>query len=158
MAHPPLKMNVTPEWTLAHEEPDNGTFSVGGLAYDLGMLNGQAQVEPARFSLAKFVELSRRERRLSTEELAKLADIDLLDLVLIERANARIRDPQIIVKLAATLGVSPQPLLELGGFVATLDEHLGHLATQFAARTEPVRALEPEEAKALQWFKQEVFG
>jgi hypothetical protein len=60
-------------------------------------------------------------------------------------------------KLAATLHVDAQPLLELAGLITTTDERLGRIAAQFSARLESVKPLESEEEQALGWFKEQAF-
>lgn len=98
MAHETLSVDITREWALvqAKNEPEIGVTSVGGLAHsmnelarlDISVPPSHAEPIPAasprRFSLGKFVELSRRRLRLSVEQLADQANVDLSELVAIE--------------------------------------------------------------------------
>ena len=113
--------------------------------------------ESARLSLAKFLELSRRQMHESLETVAEKAGIDLAELTSLERGKSPVRNPKTLVRIAAALHVDVQPLLELAGLVTTTDERLVRIAAQFSARLESVKPLEPEEEQALGWFKEQAF-
>ncbi len=153
-----MKMNQNREWLLRMaDEEANCEVSAGGLAHETGLLNRSGLRESARLSLGKFLELSRRQLHETLEGLAEKAGVDLAELTSLERGRGPVRNPKVLVRIAAALGVEGQPLLELAGLITTTDERLGKLAAQFSARLETVKPLEPEEEQALGWFKEQAF-
>jgi transcriptional regulator with XRE-family HTH domain len=174
MAHETLNINITPEWALeqAKHEPDAGVTSVGGLAHRLSGLesvSGPARqpesegssslvmsADSKRQSLGKFIELSRRRMRLSVEQFAQKADVDLAELLAIEKAEDIAPEPRTIYQLAGVLRISVEPLLELAGLVVQKSAGLTETAVRFAARSEPMDALTKEEEEALNWFVKEL--
>ncbi len=170
MAHETLSVDITREWALvqAKNEPEIGVTSVGGLAHsmnelarlDISVPPSHAEPIPAasprRFSLGKFVELSRRRLRLSVEQLADQANVDLSELVAIESAENLIPEPKTIYELAKVLQVRAEPLLELAGLRVPTTSNLVNSAVRFAARYAPTRTLSTEEEAALDWFVEEL--
>jgi transcriptional regulator with XRE-family HTH domain len=153
-----MKMNSNREWLLRRaDEEANGEVSTRGLAHETSLLNRRGLRGSTRICLAKFLELSRRQMRESLEGLAAKAGVDLAELTSLERGADPVRSPKILAKIAATLHVDAQPLLELAGLITTQDERLGRIAAQFSARLESVKPLEPEEEQALGWFKEQAF-
>ena len=148
-----MKMNQNRDWLVRMaDEEANCEVSAGGLAQEAGLhkrsgLNGLN--ESARLSLAKFLELSRRQMHESLESLAEKAGVDLAELTSLERGKSPVRNPKALGKLAAALHVDVQPLLELAGLVPTTDQRLVRIAAQFSARLESVKPLEPEEEQAI---------
>lgn len=159
MAHAKLNLNITPEWVKARaeREPESGIISAGGLADRLDTLRGSAAPHDTnRQSLAKFVELSRRKLRLSVEDLAERAQVDLADLLAIERAEPFEADPRTFYNLARVLKVKEEPLMELAGLITIRNSRMNELAVRFAARSEPMDALSPQEEEVLSWFLKEM--
>ena len=174
MAHETLNINITPEWASAQAklEPESGVTSVGGLAHRIGGLEevsgrvGQEGTEtlsaptmsadPRRQSLGKFIELSRRQLRLSVEQLADKANVDLAELLAIEKAEDILPETRTVYQLAKVLRMRVEPLLELAGLVVTKSVGLTESAVRFAARSEPMDALTKEEEEALNWFVKEL--
>lgn len=141
-------------WVLEMSALEEGhTLDVGGL-YGRVKLAG---TEASRRSLAKFVELSRRRLGQSLELLAEKAGVELGDLLSIENEGT-IHGPQTIHRLAAFLDVNPQLLLQLAGLLPAENPQLEQAALQFAARTESVKPLEPQERDALEKFREEAFA
>lgn len=153
-----MKMNQNREWLLRMaDEEANCEVSAGGLAHEAGLLSRPVLRDSARLSLGKFLELSRRQMQQSPEALARNAGVDLAELTSLERGTGPVYSPKALIKVAEALRVEAQPLLELAGLIATTDERLGTLAAQFSARLESVKPLDPEEERALGWFKEQAF-
>jgi transcriptional regulator with XRE-family HTH domain len=132
-----------------------------GHSLDVGGLYGRvklADTEASRRSLAKFVEFSRRRLGQSLEDLAEKARVDLGELLAIETGEGAVHHLETLQRLAAFLGVNPQPLLQLAGLRPAEGDQLGKAALQFAARTESVKPLEPREQEALERFSEEAFA
>jgi|GEM_PF-6651103 len=131
-----------------------------GEASDSEMLIGRAKsaaTDASRRSLAKFVELSRRKLGQSIERLADSAGVDLGELLAVETGEGSVH-AQTVQRLAAFLGVNSQRLLQLAGLAPANNHGLEQAALHFAARTESVKPLEPQEQAALERFCDEVFA
>lgn len=158
MAHAKIHLNITPEWvrSQAAREPESGITSAGGLALRAASSGAHRQPDIGRHSLAKLVELTRRKMRLSVEQLADRANVELGDVLAIENAEAVEADPRTIYQLAQALGLNEDVLKELAGLVEAKDSHVGEAAMRFAARSESTAALTPEEEAALDLFLREM--
>lgn len=155
MKHKPLEIPQNRDALLrrAFAEPD-GCLSVGGLA--CGLETAKATGEATRLSLARLIELTRRHRQLTVEQLAKEADVDLVELLAIENAEDVKPEPRTLHRLAGFLKVKVEGLLELAGAVTNRQSRIGEAALRFAARSEPMAKLTPEEEKALNEFVREL--
>lgn len=158
MAHVNIKLNITPEWVKAQagKEPKSGITSVGGLAARLEALQAVTPPDAGRLSLAKLVELSRRQMRLSLEQFAERTDIDLSELYAVEHGEPHTLAPRSVYRLAGFLKIAPEPLAELAGLMKAKDNRISEVAMRFAARSEPMDALTAEEEEALNWFLKQI--
>ena len=149
------QVNRDDAWVLEMSALEEGhTLDVGGLYGRVTL----AETEASRRSLAKFVELSRRRLGQSLELLAEKAGVDLRELLAVETGDGTLYDPETIRRVATFLGVNPQRLLQLAGMLPAEGTQLENAALHFAARTESVKPLEPEEQDALDMFCEEVFA
>jgi HTH-type transcriptional regulator, competence development regulator len=111
-----------------------------------------AAVEETRIAFGKFVNLMRRRRGFSMEELARVADLDASELLVIEDDVHYVPEPRTVFKLAETFAVSQRLLMQLAGLAAANDVGFRQEAVKFAARSEAVQKLTPEESSALEAF------
>lgn len=135
---------------MADLEDQHSSVSVGGMACDLGLLTMSKGRPTGVFG--RFVEFARRKQKLSVEELANRAEIDLGDLVAIEQVpDAR---PQIMTvhRLATYLKLPPKPLMELAGLMEAKSGSIGTAALRFAAQSETTAELSPQENLAFDEF------
>jgi transcriptional regulator with XRE-family HTH domain len=109
-------------------------------------------VEENRIAFGKFVNLMRRRRGLSMEQLSEAAEVDASELLVIEDDLHYVPEPRTIYKLAQTFEVSRRRLMQLAGLTAANDAGLRQEAVRFAARSESVQKLTPEESSALEAF------
>ena len=152
--HPHLAGKRDDAWVLEMSALEEGhTPDVGGLQGRVKLTN----TETSRRSLAKFVELSRRRLGQSVEQLAENAAVDLGELLAVEMGEGVVQ-PQTLQRLATLLGVNPQRLLQLAGLMPPDNRELEQAALHFAARTESIKPLEPQEQSALEKFCDEVFA
>jgi hypothetical protein len=149
-----IAMNPDAAWLRSKAaEEGNGIVSVGGLVCTLARNEEESKAQLAeRVALAKLVELRRRQYRLSAEALAKKADVDLEDVLSVERGEGIVPGPQAVQRLAQALELPEPKLLELAGLVPAQDARLREASVQFAARSGPVAILLPEEREALEEF------
>ena len=83
--------------------------------------------------------------------------MDLGELLAVETGEGCVH-AQTVQRLAAFLGVNSQRLLQLAGLVPADNQELEQAALHFAARTESVKPLEPQEQAALERFCDEVLA
>ena len=139
---------------MADAEDQCESVSVGGLAHELGNLRPPQpdQAPLTQVAFGKLVELSRRQRGLNREQLAREADIDVAELLGIERGKTTTVEPRTVFKLAQVLRLPAPRLMELAGLAIRNDHRLDAAAVRFAACSEPVDKLSSDEQRALQEF------
>lgn len=135
---------------MADLEDQHESVSVGGMACDLGMLK-VAGTKPAGV-FGRFIEFARRRQKLSVEELADRAGVDLGDLVAIEQDLDATPPIMTVHQLAKYLNLPPKPLMELAGLMQTRGSSLGTAAVRFAAQSETNAELSPQEQRAFDEF------
>ncbi|MBK8908913.1 MAG: helix-turn-helix transcriptional regulator [Rhodospirillales bacterium] len=108
--------------------------------------------EEAQIAFGRFVRLMRRKKELSVEELAATADVDLGELVSIEDDAHHKPEPRTVYQLARAFDVPNTKLSQLAGLAIAKDVRFKQEAMRFAARSEPIEKLTPEENAALESF------
>ena len=89
---------------------------------------------------------------MSVEQLSESADIDLSELVSIERDEDMTPTPRTVFQLAKVLKLSTSKLMALAGLADVRDKHLTRAAIRFAARSEPTAKLSKAEREAYEEF------
>jgi transcriptional regulator with XRE-family HTH domain len=150
-------MNNDINWLLAKaNEEDNCIISVGGLVYRLRAEEKKREQEipesTRRIAFAQLIGLSRRKMRLTIEQLADQADVDVSQLIEIEEGECISAEPRTVYKLAKIFNFPNDCLMKLSGLAKTRDSHLTEATVRFAARSEPVNVLSAEEEDALQEY------
>ena len=108
--------------------------------------------ETTRIAFGRFVHLMRRRRGYSMEQLAEHADLEASELLVIEDDVHYVPGPRTVYKLAETFEVPQQRLMQLAGLAAASDAGFRQEAVRFAARSETIEKLTPEESAALEAF------
>jgi transcriptional regulator with XRE-family HTH domain len=155
-----MKLERSKEWWMARARREGDAIIGAGLvAFDpapegrpAGTAPAGARTEENRIAFGKFVNLMRRRRGYSMEQLAMEADLDASELLVIEDDLHYVPAPRTVYKLAQTFSVSQQRLMQLAGLSAANDAGLRQEAVRFAARSESVQKLTPEESSALEAF------
>ena len=143
---------ITPEWCILMAELELGhEVGAGLLAMDPilgadGMSDGS---DESRLALGKFVSLARRSRGLSIEALAKHADVEVGELLSIERDAQHLPETRTLYQLAIVFGVSQKKLMGLSGLTRPQDVRFVDEAIRYAALSESVARLTKEEQAAL---------
>lgn len=144
------------EWLrhMADIEDRHPPIVAAGLAADLGMLGGPGEETGplARVAFGKLIELSRRQSRLTPEQLAESAGIELADVVGIERGEAQDPEPRTVFNLAHALNLPGKSLMQLAGLTKAANPGLAQAAMRFAARSESMEKLTSTELSALEEF------
>jgi transcriptional regulator with XRE-family HTH domain len=135
-------------------EQEDGCFvSVGGLVESLEELEQKEQassVIPMKPAFVRFLELARRERRLSLEQFAERVDVDLAELVKIETEEQYKPAIHTVHRIAEFLKVPEKKLLALAGLLQVKDSQFQNAALKFAARSAPVEKLSQQEHSDLE--------
>lgn len=153
-----MKLERSKEWWMARVRREgDAVIGAGLLAFDSvpeerSVTTLSAAVEETRIAFGRFVNLMRRRRGLSMEELAQVADLDASELLVIEDDLHYVPEPRTVFKLATTFEVSQQRLMQLAGLAAANDASFRQEAVRFAARSEAVHKLTREESSALEAF------
>ena len=143
---------ITPEWCMAMAELELGyEVAAGRIALDPSPdadthADGS---DESRLALGKFVSLARRQHCLSIETLATKADIEVGELLSIERDAHHLPETRSLYQLATVFGVSQQKLMGLSGLTKPRDIRYVDEAIRYAALSESVARLTEEEQAAL---------
>jgi transcriptional regulator with XRE-family HTH domain len=150
-----MKLRQDREWYVRHaalDEPSEvaaGGFSFDKLPPSAADAPDGSDVDPA---FGRLIQLSRRSRGWSIEELSTRARVEVNELVRIEKDPHFVPGPRTVYQLANLLGFRNDRLLQLSGNTKLRDRQLGEGAVRFAARSESVEALNAAEQNALQEF------
>jgi hypothetical protein len=148
-----MKLEIKSEWLLRKTKKEgNGIVSVGGLVCRMDQ-ETQALPPPSteRTALAQLVEWQRRRLRLTVEQLAAQADVEIEDILIIEQGGEK-TEPRTVYKLSQALKLPCEKLMLLAGLVSERDQRLERAAVRFAARSAPIEALSREQTEALEEF------
>ena len=132
-------------------------IGAGQLAFD-PVFDGETEAVPASdeegqtIAFGRFVSLMRRHRGMSLERLAEDADVDMTDLIEIERDPHHKPELRTTYQLANYFNVPRSGLMQVAGLTTPKDARLFDEAVRFAARSEPTAALTREERAALEAF------
>ncbi|MEI2806282.1 MAG: helix-turn-helix transcriptional regulator [Albidovulum sp.] len=152
-----MRIEITKEWCLKMARLETNTeISAGRLAFDPIFDDSQTteskELEEPNIAFGRFVQLMRRKQGLTLERLADDADVEITELVEIEEDFRYKPQPRTVYQLANYFHVSRGNLLQVAGLTVPKNEQLFEEAVRFAARSEPVAALSPEENAALEAF------
>ena len=104
-----------------------------------------------RIAFGRLINLLRRHKDYTIEQLAEKADVDPAELLSLEEHVLFEPDPRTVYRLAETFGLSQQKLMELAGLTAP-HSSVGASAIRFAARSEAPTKLSHDERSALDAF------
>lgn len=152
-----MKVTRSREWWLeraAREQGETIGTATATPTTRAGVTEGAApsRAEENRIAFGRFVALMRRSRRLTVEELAREADLDASELLIIEDDFYSVPEPRTVYRLAQFLNVPQTRLMQLAGLATARDSRLRQEAVRFAARSESIEALTAEQHAALEAF------
>jgi len=154
-----MKFEMTKKWCLAMAQLESDSEVAAGVAaFDpIPGEHSEAQVssteaDAAQVAFGSFVQLLRRRWNLSIEELAQQADLDLVELVSIEKEPHYRPEPRTVHNLAMLFKLPAKPLLALSGNAVVKNPQFRQEAVRFAARAGSISKLTPEENAALERF------
>ncbi len=153
-----MKFNISEEWCEAIESLEDGfVIGAGALAMDpeqpAPAREAVTDSDEGRIAFGQFVTFSRREQRLSIEDLAAKTDIDLAELIAIERLDPHYQaDARSVYQLAEFFHVSRPKLMVLAGLSYRNDNNVVQEALKFAAKSVSVEQLTPTEKAVLEGY------
>ncbi|WP_085026145.1 helix-turn-helix domain-containing protein [Ensifer aridi] len=154
-----MKLEITREWFVRRAKQEGDLeISAGRLARDptpdeTDIEAAVADIaDPIRMAFGSLVETMRRRRGLTVEKLAERLDLDVGDIMRIER-DAHFRpEPRAVYRLAETFGLPHKALQQLSGNTVARPG-LQEQALRFAARSgESPQKLSRDEQRALEEF------
>ena len=151
-----MRFELSKDWCLRMAEIAGDDEIGAGLVAADPTFDGEVvpatSTEESSVAFSRFVRLMRRNRGLSIEKLAETADIEITELLAIEEDTRHKPEVRSVYQLANFFNVPRPNLMQLAGLVIAQDNHLANEAARFAARSDPVAALTPEERAALDAF------
>ena len=150
-----MKFEVPKEWFIRSAKIE-GDSEVGAGHSPFLQQREEAIASPVelaiemRLAFGRFVELMRRNLKLSVEQLSAKADVDLAELVSIENGISSVPEPVTVYQLATFFRVPEKRLMQLAGLAQPKDAKFLHEAVRFAARSEPVEKLTADQHEALE--------
>lgn len=117
------------------------------------VMTAQEPAEAAvRRSFRLFVQMSRRARGLTPEQLAKKLETTPEEVAAMERNPAYRPSPLMLHRLSKFTGVPDRRLAELVGAIKQVSDDVRHEASRFAAQSDSFAKLTKEERKILDDF------
>lgn len=159
-----MKMHITKE-RFRHfmmEEPD-GPSEVGSVPGSdvLNLFVARGTSEPSNpaqrgesLAFGTLIQLLRRREGVASDVLAKLVEIDVTELLEIERNVISTVKPRTVRQLAKHFKLPPKQLMYLAGVTISEDRRLYEEAVKFAARSENLSSLNEQELRSLNDFVQ----
>jgi hypothetical protein len=149
-----MKFTFEKEWLQRHSDSDqNLEIAAGSFSLDqLPPLTGAPAGGPGVLAFGRLVNLSRRKRGWTIEDLAASARIDTREAIRIEHDPNYVPGPRTVYQLSTALGLPRERMLQLSGNMLVRDRRLGEQAVKFAARSESVEKLSRQEHLALEEF------
>ncbi len=156
-----MKLEVTKEWCLAAARREGDVeVGAGRLAFDPDPEVGDKAtadlqtlpVEAMHLAFGKLINLMRRRERWTIEDLAKRAKVDAAELLLIEKESRHQAEPYTVHQLATVFELNPKTLQQLSGLVVVRNHAVVDEAVRFAAKSDSIEKLSPEQALAVEQF------
>jgi transcriptional regulator with XRE-family HTH domain len=149
-----ILMNKDKEWLRRKAEREDGCFvSVGGFLEDVTRVETRPEAfEATRSAFVRLLQLARRAKGLTWEQLAVKAHVDAKELESIESNPSYAPTPRTVYKIAQYLKLPERKLMALSGLVQLRDPRFSEVAIRFAAHSEPGQKLTGEERQALEDF------
>ena len=153
-----MKIEISKEWCMRMAQHE-GTAEIGAgqfaldPVFDGELLAAEARAdESPNVAFGRLVNLMRRQREISLEQLAENADVDMADLVKIESDPHHRPELRTAYQLANYFKVSQAGLMQVVGLAGAKDSRLFDEGVRFAARSESTAELTPQEVAALEAF------
>lgn len=149
-----MKIDVTKDWCMTMARREAGADVGAGLIAADPIFDGEAALDDmvrdeSRLAFGRFVNLMRRGRGWSIEQLAESADIEVGEIMSIEDDAHYFPEPRTVYQMANIFSVSQGRLMELSGLSKPKDVTFVEEAVRYAALSESIEALSDLEQAAL---------
>ncbi|MCK7473893.1 MAG: helix-turn-helix domain-containing protein [Rhodopseudomonas palustris] len=145
-----MKLEMSKQWFLNKVALEEGVYiAAGSLA---AMPSAAAETADERLAFGTLVHFMRRRQALSAEKLADDADVDLSEIVNIEHDFHYRPEPRTVYQLAKVFSLPVNRLMQLSGNTQSKDTELRQAAVRFAARSDSLERLTPQEQAVLEEF------
>lgn len=134
-----VSLSIAKEWRIRIAEVDgDDELGEGLMAIDpstpwesLPATATHAKEKERCFALGPFVRAMRRRLGLNVEMLAREADVEVADLLGIEREPKHVPELRTVFQLAGFFDVSSSKLLQVAGLIGPMDARLFNAAVRF---------------------------
>jgi len=154
-----MKLEIGKEWCLAAARREGDVeVGAGRIAFDPqpeieGAANIQAPpLEAMQLAFGKLVNFLRRKRGWALEELARRADVDAAELLLIEKEIHHRAEPRTVFQLANVFDLNIKGLQQLSGLAVVRNHDVVNEAVRFAANSDSIEKLTPEQTRSVEQF------
>ena len=153
-----MALDISKEWCMRMAEIEaDAEIGAGPLAFDPVFDGDTTSVvatgeEGPSVAFGQFIRLMRRRHGISVEKLADDADVDVTDLLQIERDPHHKPELRTAYQLANYFKLPRSGFMQVAGLTTPKDARLFDEAVRFAARSDPTAELTPEEGAALEAF------
>ncbi|MDQ2948064.1 MAG: helix-turn-helix domain-containing protein [Acidobacteriota bacterium] len=146
-----MKFTFDKEWLQKNaDRDDNLEIAAGSFSFD--QLPATAGDRSTVLAFGRLINLCRRKRGWTVEDLAQSSRIDVSEAIRIEHDASYVPGPRTVYQLSIALGLPRERMLQLSGNMIVRDHGLGEQAIKFAARSESVEKLSRQEHWALEEF------
>ncbi|HVR57014.1 MAG TPA: helix-turn-helix transcriptional regulator [Pseudolabrys sp.] len=153
-----MKLEIKREWCLAAARREgDAEVGAGRVAFDPtpeieGAVVQALPVEAMHLAFGKLVNLLRRKRNWSIEELAKHAQVDTAELLLIEKEGRHQTEPHTVYQLANVFQLNFKGLQQLAGLTVVRNSQVVTEAVRFAASSDSIEKLSKKESEDVEQF------
>ncbi len=148
-----MKFSISRQWCAEKGKVEDGVEIGAGLLGIDPLLSSDSEsaaiVDDSRVALGRFTNLNRRQRKLSYEALADIADVEIAELMNIEHDASYEPEPRTVYQLASVFKVDAKKMMELAGLIEAKDASYIEDAVRYAARSESLEELDEQERAAL---------
>lgn len=143
-----MTFDISKAWCLNTGAREDGLdIGAGVIAADPAFTHeagADESTEASLLALGRFINLMRRNQRLSIEALARKADVDIGELLSLENNATHLPDVRTLYQLSEIFGVSQEKLMGLSGLTHANDNYVEE-AVRYAAKSASVEVLSEDE-------------
>jgi DNA-binding XRE family transcriptional regulator len=156
-----MKLELTKGWfekNIPHDNPEVGaglperSVEQQHVSNEVGIHREDDFVEA--YAFGALVQLLRRDRKLTVDQLASAVQVGTPELISIELDPKYIPKPRTVFQISRYFGLPDRPLMKLANVTTTHSDRLRDAAVRFAASSSKVMELSREERAALAEFVQ----
>lgn len=154
-----VKLDLTKGWFEKNIPHDSSEVGAGlpGREIELNSVAGKVRLHREdefveAYAFGALIQLLRRERNLSVDQLASAVQIATPELISIELDPKHISKPRTVFLLSKYFGLPDRPLMKLANVTKVHSDKLRDAAVRFAASSSKVMELSREERAALAEF------